>query len=96
MKRCCSSDIHVPGQQIVNVYMFKDEVEGQREDLVVFNTDQALYVVFMSRNKVTKEVLTEAVKNIILINKTLVVLTATNKSMGFRCQYQYSAITKIG
>ena len=57
MKRCCSSDIHVPGQQIVNVYIFKDEVEGQREDLMVVKTDNELHVVFMSRNKVAKEVL---------------------------------------
>ena len=55
MKRCCSSDIHVPGQQIVNVYMFKDEVEGQREDLMVVKTDNELHVVFMSRSKVVKE-----------------------------------------
>ena len=55
MKRCCSSDIHVPGQQIVNVYIFKDEVEGQREDLMVVKTDNELHVVCMSRSKVVKE-----------------------------------------
>ena len=84
MKRCFSQDISIPDERIINTWLFKSE---SLQDLFVFQTDKAFYFVFLEQNKMVRHAFLDTVKDVIFMDKIILVLTFEKKVIGIKYSF---------